>query len=154
MQITTLPELSLPLFLLATCTTAQNWQSIANSAESLAATIAAPYTSFANSIVSSAQSVASDAVLSATRDASSVVESAQSVVATAGDQERSSALSLESQAVVSANSVAKSAGEGASRTSTEAAQAMVSGTNDAVKRGGGDMMGMVIVIGAVAEAIL
>ncbi|KAL5323899.1 hypothetical protein ACEPPN_008441 [Leptodophora sp. 'Broadleaf-Isolate-01'] len=62
MQLATLSTLPLPLplpLLLITRTSAQNWQSIANSAESLTATAASPYITLAPSLISSAQSVTS-----------------------------------------------------------------------------------------------
>ncbi|KAH9206286.1 hypothetical protein DL95DRAFT_416659 [Leptodontidium sp. 2 PMI_412] len=135
MQLATLSTLSLPLTLpLITHTSAQNWQSIANSAESLAAAAASPYITLTPSLISSAQSIASLVLRYQRRESSSVVESEQRVAATAGEEQRSSALSVVSQAVMSANIAAeqatRSVSEAASRTSTGAVQA--TGTNIAV----------------------
>ena len=173
MQILTIQAISL-ISILATPSLAQDWQSVVNSAESLAATIAnpytsiansvvssaeslaataaAPYTSIANSIVSSAQSAASDAVLSATRDASSVVASAQSVAATAGGAERSSALSVASAAVTSADSVASQATRSADQVASSAsAAAQATGTNGAGRDVG--VTGMGVAVGAMIAAV-
>ncbi|KUJ13390.1 uncharacterized protein LY89DRAFT_721414 [Mollisia scopiformis] len=111
MHFSTLPLLTL-LLAQATAHNApekRQWQSIVESATSVAATIGNGYNSIGQSIASSADSVAATAADSATSRASVIVSSANSVAATAGDSATSRASSVVSSALSVASTAADSA---------------------------------------------